>query len=147
MFLSNLDVFFKYLVLAVLGLECCAGSSSLHEAFSRQNEWRLLSGCSAWAPHCVGFLRCGSRALECGGFCGFSTQAYLPRGMWNLSGPGIEPMSPALQGRLLTTGPPGKPLSYRFLNAEYTVMFCNIMYPLLFCKCGAVFWFLVTCSI
>ena len=28
--------------------------------------------------------------------------------MWNLPRPGIEPMSPALAGRFLTTGPPGK---------------------------------------
>ena len=29
--------------------------------------------------------------------------------MWYLSGPGIEPMSLALAGRFLTTGPPEKP--------------------------------------
>ena len=29
------------------------------------------------------------------------------KGMW-VSGPGIEPVSPALAGRFLTTGPPGK---------------------------------------
>ena len=28
--------------------------------------------------------------------------------MWDLPGPGIEPISPALAGELLTTGPPGK---------------------------------------
>ena len=28
--------------------------------------------------------------------------------MWDLPGPGIEPVSPALQGRFLTTGPPGR---------------------------------------
>ena len=30
--------------------------------------------------------------------------------MLNLPGPGIEPVSPALAGGFLTTGPPGKPL-------------------------------------
>ena len=29
-----------------------------------------------------------------------------PGGMWNLPRPGIEPMSYALAGRFLTTGPP-----------------------------------------
>ena len=29
--------------------------------------------------------------------------------MWDLPGPGLEPMSPALAGRFLTTVPPGKP--------------------------------------
>ena len=28
--------------------------------------------------------------------------------MWDLPGPGLEPMSPALAGRFLTTAPPGK---------------------------------------
>ena len=31
-------------------------------------------------------------------------------------GPGIEPMSPALQGEFLTTGPPGKSMDYKFLK-------------------------------
>ena len=30
--------------------------------------------------------------------------------------PGIEPVSPALQGRFLTTGPPGKSLTWRILS-------------------------------
>ena len=30
-------------------------------------------------------------------------------GMWDLLGPRIKPMSPALAGRFLTTGPPGNP--------------------------------------
>ena len=34
--------------------------------------------------------------------------AQLPCGMWNLLGPGIEPVSPMLAGGFLTTGPPGK---------------------------------------
>ena len=55
-----------------------------------------------------GLSHCGSRALErrlssCGAW------DNLLRGMWNLPGPGIEPMSPALAGRFLTTAPPGKP--------------------------------------
>ena len=29
--------------------------------------------------------------------------------MWDLPGPGLEPMSPALAGGFLTTVPPGKP--------------------------------------
>ena len=39
--------------------------------------------------------------------CG--SQAQLLRGMWDLPKPGLEPVSPALAGRLLTTAPPGKP--------------------------------------
>ena len=40
--------------------------------------------------------------------CG--SRAHLLRGMWDLPGPGLEPVSPALAGRLSTTAPPGKPL-------------------------------------
>ena len=32
-------------------------------------------------------------------------RAWLLCGMWNLPGPGTEPMSPALAGGFLTTGP------------------------------------------
>ena len=37
---------------------------------------------------------------------------YSTLNMWDLSlQPGIEPISPALEGRFLTNGPPEKPLS------------------------------------
>ena len=39
--------------------------------------------------------------------CG--SRAHLLRGMWDLPRPGLEPVSPALAGRLSTTAPPGKP--------------------------------------
>ena len=38
--------------------------------------------------------------------------AQLPYGMWDLPGPGVKPVFPALQGGFLTTRPPGKPLSF-----------------------------------
>ena len=39
--------------------------------------------------------------------CG--SRAQLLCGMWDLPRPGLEPVSPALAGRLSTTAPPGKP--------------------------------------
>ena len=39
--------------------------------------------------------------------CG--SRAYLLHGMWDLPRSGLEPVSPALAGRLPTTAPPGKP--------------------------------------
>ena len=76
------------------------------------------SGFSLWWPpllrstgsRCAGFSSCGPQALErklssCG------AQAQLLHGMWDLPGPGPEPVSPALAGRFLTTVPPGKPYS------------------------------------
>ena len=42
------------------------------------------------------------------GFSSCGTRASLLRGMWDLPGPGLEPVFPALAGRFLTTAPPGK---------------------------------------
>ena len=58
--------------------------------------WRAGAtlSCGARASHCGGFSCCGARALG-----------------WDLPGPGLEPMSPALAGGFLTTAPPGKPSS------------------------------------
>ena len=64
-----------------------------------------------------GLSSCGSQALErrlssCG------SRVQLLRGMWDLPGPGIEPVSSALAGGFLTTAPPGK--SYMvFLMRNY----------------------------
>ena len=41
--------------------------------------------------------------------CG--TQAKLPCDMWNLTGPGIELVSPALIGEFLSTETPGKSMN------------------------------------
>ena len=110
---TTLFLNFIYLFLAVLGLCCCA--------------W-AFSSCGKRASHCSGFSCCRARALgmrasvvvarglsSCGlwalerrlSSCG--TRAQLLRSMWDLPGPGLEPMSPALAGRFLTTAPPGKP--------------------------------------
>ena len=40
--------------------------------------------------------------------------AQLLRSMWDLPGPGLEPVSPALAGRFSTTAPPGKPRKTTF---------------------------------
>ena len=54
-----------------------------------------------------GLSSCGSQALEsrlssCGAW------ALLLCGMWDLPGPGLEPVSPALAGGFSTTAPPGE---------------------------------------
>ena len=89
-----------YLFLAVLGLHCCTW------AFSSCGKRGLLSSCSAWSSHCDGFS-CGRAQLSCG--------------MWNLPGPGIKPVSPALAGGFFTTEPPGKcghsSLTFQFITA------------------------------
>ena len=66
---------------------------------------RAFSSCSK------GSLHCDARASYRGGFsycrAGFSScgvWVQLPCSMWDLSGPGIKPSSPALAGGFLTTG-------------------------------------------
>ena len=36
--------------------------------------------------------------------------------MWDFPGPGLEPVSPALAGGLLTTAPPGEPKNLILIN-------------------------------
>ena len=36
--------------------------------------------------------------------------------MWDLPGPGLEPVSPALAGGFLTTAPPGKPPDFHLTH-------------------------------
>ena len=55
-----------------------------------------------------GFRSCGSWALE-RRLSSCSAPASMLRGMWDLPGPGLEPVSPALAGGFLSTVPPGKP--------------------------------------
>ena len=66
--------------------------------------------CSCLERKASHFCGCGAHALGLKGFSSCSTQAQLFRGMWDLAGPGIEPVSLALTGRFLTIGPPGKSL-------------------------------------
>ena len=89
--------------MAVLGLRFCA---------------RAFSSCGKWGPLFIAVrgpltiaasLVAEHRLSNCG------SQAQLLRGMWDLPRPGLEPVSPALAGRLPTTVPPGKP-SRQILN-------------------------------
>ena len=105
---------------------------------------RATLHCGAWASHCGGFSccgawtlgarasvvvacglsSCGSQALErrlssCGAW------ALLLCGMWDLPGPGIEPMSPALAGGFLTTVLPGKSVCGIFLKSHTLISQTN----------------------
>ena len=84
--------------------------------------------CGAWAFHCSGFFCCGAQALgmwasvvvacelsSCGAW------ASLLCGMWDLPGPGIEPVSPALEGGFPTTVPPGKSLACLIAPKYYDI--------------------------
>ena len=86
--------------LFVLGLCCCVLSWVV---VSRRYvlvavRWFLIamaSRCRAWDLGFTGFSSCGTPGLVASQHVGFA-------------GPGTEPMSPALAGEFLTTGPPEK---------------------------------------
>ena len=72
------------------------------------------------------------------------------RGMWNLPGPGIELVSPALAGRLSSTGLPGKPENsiFVFLHHSYLVLLLMLLgwippssQPQLACLCKRILKF------
>ena len=112
---------FIYLFIYFFG---CVGSSLLRAGFLKLRRAGATLRCGAWASHCGGFSCCGAQALGARASVvvarrlraralerrlnSCDAQAYLLCSMWDLPGPGIEPMSPALAGRFLTTAPPGK---------------------------------------
>ena len=88
--------------MAVLGLRFCA------RAFSSCGKWGPLfiavHGSLTIAASLVAEHRLQTHRLSnCGSW------AQLLRGMWDLPGPGLEPVSPTPAGGLSTTAPPGKP--------------------------------------
>ena len=98
-----------YLFSAVLGLRFCA------RAFSSCGErgplFIAVRGLLTVAASPVAEHRLQTHSLSS---CG--SRALLLRGMWNVPRPGLEPVSPALAGRFLTTAPPGKPQEELFMG-------------------------------
>ena len=102
--------------MAVLGLRFCA---------------RALSSCGKWGalfiavhgPLTIAASLVAEHRLQTRRLSSCGSWAQLPRGMWDLPRPGLEPVSPALAGRLSTTAPPGKPCSNfkeHFQQGEFT---------------------------
>ena len=60
---------------------------------------------------CMGLWSCSLWALEWG-VSSRGGRAQLPLGVWGLPRPGVRLLSPALQGALPSTGPPGKSLTW-----------------------------------
>ena len=94
----------------MLGLRCCVlafSSCSEQGLLSVLVRGLLIAVASLAVEHELqvhGLSSCGSWTLErrlssCG------TWAQLLRSMWDPPGPGLEPVSPALAGRLPTTAP------------------------------------------
>ena len=86
----------------MLGLRFCAW------AFSSCGKWGPLF-IAVRGPLTVAASPVAEHKLQTCGFSSCGSWAQLLRGMWDLPRPGLEPVSPALAGRLSTTAPPGKP--------------------------------------
>ena len=86
---------------------------------------RAFSGCGQWELLFV--VVCGllnkvaslvsEHGLWVGGSVVVAHRSQLHHVMWNLPEPWIKPMCPALEGRFLTTGSPGKSPSFLFVLA------------------------------
>ena len=116
LFLYKFIYLFILLFLAALGLRCCARAFSSCGSFSCCGAWAV--GARASLAVACGLSSCGSQGLEhrlssCGAW------AQLLCGMWDLPGPGLVPMSPALAGGFLTTAPPGKSLILFLINITF----------------------------
>ena len=134
-YLLILKYIFKYLYLLIFG---CAGSWLLHGLCSSCGEWMRLSSCAAQASSCGGSSCCGAQARGLTGFRSCSSQALEPRlnscgawgqllhVLWDLPGPGIKSVSPALAGRFFTSEPPGKPLFICFSFYLFLVVPCGM---------------------
>ena len=95
-------IYFIYLFLAVLGLRFCA------RAFSSCGKWGPLF-IAVRGPLTVTASLVAEHRLQTHRLSRCGSRAQLLHSMWDLPGPGLEPASPALAGRLSTTAPPGKP--------------------------------------
>ena len=95
--------------MAVLGLSFCA---------------RAFSSCGKQGPFFIAVRRpltimaslVAEHRLQTRRLSSCGSRAQLLRGMWDLPRPGLEPVFPALAGRLSTTAPPGKPNTVSFLK-------------------------------
>ena len=88
--------------MAVLGLRFCA------RAFSTCGERGPLF-IAVRGPLIIAASLVAEHRLQMCRLSNWGSRALLLRGMWDLPRPGLEPVSPALEGRLSTTAPPGKP--------------------------------------
>ena len=106
-FFKNFLIYYLFIIiiflfLAVLGLRFCA------RAFSSCSKWGPLF-IAACGPLTIAASLVAEHRLQTPRLSSCGSWAQSLRGMWDPPRPGLEPVSPALAGRLSTTVPPGKP--------------------------------------
>ena len=94
--------------MAVLGLRFCA------RAFSSCGERGPLL-IAVHGPPTIVASPAAEHRLQTHRLSSCGSRAQPLRGMWDPPRPGLEPVCPALAGRLSTTVPPGKPLLTRLI--------------------------------
>ena len=97
---------------------CCSTQASHCGGFSCCRAQAL--GTRASVVVARGFSSCSPRALE-RRLTNWGARAYLLRSMWDLHGPRLKPVSPALAGGFLTPAPPGKSLFFFLKEGFYLV--------------------------
>ena len=107
--------------MAVLGLRFCARAFS--SCGKRGPLFIAVRGPLIIAACLVAEHRLQTRRLS---NCG--PRAQLLRSMWDPPRPGLEPVFPALSGRLSTTAPPGKPPTPYFLNSVCLSDHCIVVH-------------------
>ena len=111
--------FYLFIYLFIFG---CVGSSVRARAFSSCGKRGPLF-IAVWGPlfitvrgpFTIAAPPVAGHRLQMRRLSSRGSRAQLPRGMWDLPRPGLEPVSPALAGRFSTTAPPGKPSPSCFL--------------------------------
>ena len=100
--------------MAVLGLRFCA------RTFPSCGKWGTLfiavRGPLTVAASLVAASLVAEHRLQTRRLSNCGSRAQPLRSMWDLPRPGLEPVSPALAGRLSTTAPPGKPHENIFIQ-------------------------------
>ena len=92
----------------MLGLRFCA------RAFSSCSKWGPLF-IAVRGPLTIAAFPVAEHRLQTRRLSSCGSRAQLLHGMWDLPRPGLEPVSPALAGRFVsTTVPPGKPNYYYY---------------------------------
>ena len=116
----SFSLFLKIVYLRPLsGFHCCVRAFSMLTVSSGYS----LAGVSGLLVTVGGFSCCGAPFLEHNGSVLSTAWPEWLCGTWDLPGPGIEPTSPALQGRFLTPGPPGTSLSFLSLSLSCFLFF------------------------
>ena len=105
--------------MAVLGLHFCV------RAFSSCGERGPLF-IAARGPLTIAASLVAEHRLQTRRLSSCGSRAQLLRGMWDLPRPGLEPVSPALAGRLSTTTPPGKPYTISILKMRKPMLTMEI---------------------